>query len=96
MFDMTSNDVVHLGETTMKKTVLAALCAAVIGVTPFAAMAQATSPSGQDSKMGGSMQKSDGASQGMAKDSMKKDSMKKDSMQKDGMKKDNNMMMKKN
>ena len=77
----------------MKNTVLAALCAVAIGATPFAAMAQATSP---DSKMGGSMQKSDGASQGMAKDSMKKDSMKKDSMQKDGMKKDNNMMMKKN
>jgi pentapeptide MXKDX repeat protein len=86
---MTSSDVAHLGETTMKKTVLAAVCAVAIGVTPFAAMAQ-------DSKMGGGMQKSDGASQGMAKDSMKKDGMKKDSMHKDGMKKDNNMMMKKN
>lgn len=81
----------------MKKTVLAAICAVAIGATPFAAMAQSAGSSGQDSKMGtGAMQKSDGASQGMAKDSMKKDSMKKDSMQKDGMKKDNNMMMKKN
>lgn len=80
----------------MKKTLLAAICATAIGVTPFAAMAQATSPSGQDSKMsGGSMQKSDGASQGMSKNSMKKDATK-DGADKNSMKKDNNMMMKKN
>ncbi len=74
----------------MKKTILAAICATAIGITPFAAMAQAT---GQDSKMSsGAMKKSDGGS--MSKDSMSKDSMKKDGMAKDNMKKDN--MMKKN
>ena len=65
----------------MKKTVLAVVCAAAIGATPFAAMAQTSSSSSQDKMGSGSMQKSDGASQGMSKDSMKKDSMKKDSMQ---------------
>lgn len=80
----------------MKKTIVAAICAAALGVTSFAAMAQ----SGTDSKMGGgAMQKGDGGSPGMAKDSMSKDGMKKDAMHKDGahkdgMKKDG--MMKKN
>ena len=79
----------------MKKTILAAICATAIGVTPFAAMAQA---SGQDSKMSpGGMRKSDGGAMSkdsMSKDGMKKDSMAKDGMAKDSMKKDN--MMKKN
>jgi len=80
----------------MKKTILAAICATAIGVTPFAAMAQA---SGQDSKMSpGGMKKSEGGAMSkdssMLKDGMKKDSMAKDGMAKDSMKKDN--MMKKN
>jgi pentapeptide MXKDX repeat protein len=76
----------------MKKTILAAICAAAIGATPLAAMAQAT---GQDSKMSsGAMKKSDGDTQGMSKDNMSKDGMKKDGMSKDSMKKDNNMMKK--
>lgn len=79
----------------MKKTILAAICATAIGVTPFAAMAQT---GGQDSKMSsGAMKKDDGGAMSkdsMSKDGMKKDSMSKDGMAKDGMKKDN--MMKKN
>jgi pentapeptide MXKDX repeat protein len=74
----------------MRKTILAAICATAIGATPFAAFAQTTGPSGQDStKMGteNTMSK-DGMSktQGMSKDSMKKDSMHKDGMKKDSMK----------
>ncbi|MET0907274.1 MAG: pentapeptide MXKDX repeat protein [Bradyrhizobiaceae bacterium] len=80
----------------MKNTIVAAICAVALGLTSVAAMAQ----SGTDSsKMGGAMQKGDGGSQGMTKDSMSKDGMKKDAMHKDGahkdgMKKDG--MMKKN
>jgi pentapeptide MXKDX repeat protein len=84
---------VHSGGTIMKKTILAAICATVIGVTPFAAMAQATGSSGQDStKMGTGTQGM--SKEGMSKDGMKKESMHKDGMHKDNMKKDN--MMKKN
>jgi pentapeptide MXKDX repeat protein len=69
----------------MKKTIVAAICAAALGVTSFAAMAQ----SGTDSKMGGgAMKKGDGGSPGMAKDSMAKDGMSKDGMKKDAMQKD--------
>jgi len=88
----------------MKKTILAAMCVAAIGATPFAAMAQTlaqtTAPSGQDSTRTGTgtMQKNENArqsgTQGMAKDSMKKDGMHKSDMHKDNMKKDNNMMKK--
>ncbi len=77
----------------MKKTILAAICAAAIGMTPFAAMAQATGSSGQEStKMGNGTQSM--SKEGMSKDGMKKDSMHKDGMNKDSMKKDNNMMKK--
>lgn len=77
----------------MKKTILAAICATAIGVTPFAAMAQATGSSGQEpAKMGTGTQGM--SKEGMSKDGMKKDSMHKDGMHKDSMKKDNNMMKK--
>lgn len=75
----------------MRKTILVAICATAIGATPFAAFAQATGPSGQDStKMGTGTTAKDGearttGTQGMSKDSAKKDSMHKDSMKKDKM-----------
>ena len=80
-------------EISMRKTVLAAICAAAITSTSFAALAQSTGPTGQDTtKMGTAPMSKDGESkttgtQGMSKDSMSKDAMKKDSMGKDEMKK---------
>jgi pentapeptide MXKDX repeat protein len=79
-------------ELTMRKTILAAICATAIGATPFAAFAQATGPSGQDStKMGTAPMSKDGESKATGTQGMSKDSMKKDSIHKDGMKKDNMM-----
>ena len=77
----------------MKKTILVAIFATAIGVTPFAAMAQATGSSGQEpAKMGSGTQGM--SKEGMSKDSMKKESMHKDGMHKISMKKDNDMMKK--
>jgi hypothetical protein len=68
----------------MRKTILAAICATAIGVTPFAAYAQTTGPQGQDStKMG---TESTMPKEGMTKkkkSSMHKSSMKRSSMMKD-------------
>ena len=75
----------------MRKTMLVAICSTAIAATPFAAFAQATGPSGQDStKMGtgttakNSETKTTGT-QGMSKDSAKKDAMHKNDMKKDKM-----------
>lgn len=76
----------------MRKTILAAICATAIGVTPFAAVAQTTGPSGQDStKMGTGTTARDGESKTTGTQGMSKDSAKKSSMHKDGMKKDKMM-----
>ncbi|WP_441244026.1 hypothetical protein [Tardiphaga sp. 768_D3_N2_1] len=76
----------------MRKTILAAICATAIGATPFAAIAQTTGPSGQDStKMGTGTTARDGESRTTGTQGMSKDSAKKSSMHKDGMKKDKMM-----
>jgi len=76
----------------MRKTILVAICATAIGAAPFAAFAQATGPSGQDStKMGTGTMSNDGESKTTGTQGMSKDRMKKDSMHKDGMKKDHMM-----
>lgn len=84
----------------MKKTMLAATCAAALtAFTTAGAMAQTTGPAAQDTtKMGtekgmskDGMSKDHMKTQGMSKDTMSKDSMKKDKSQEnkpiDGMKK---------
>ncbi|SFM06787.1 pentapeptide MXKDX repeat protein [Bradyrhizobium sp. NFR13] len=74
----------------MRKTILAAICVTAIGATPFAAFAQATGPSGQDSTKTGTMAK-EGESKATGTQGMSKDSTKKDAMHKNGMKKDHMM-----
>lgn len=76
----------------MRKTILVAICATAIGATPFAAFAQATGPSGQDStKMGTGTTAKEGETKAPGTQGMSKNSAKKDSMHKDGMKKDKMM-----
>jgi pentapeptide MXKDX repeat protein len=76
----------------MRKTILVAICATAIGATPFAAFAQATGPSGQDStKMGTGTTAKEGETKATGTQGMSKNSAKKYSMHKDGMKKDKMM-----